>query len=106
MSTANKGKGTTFKIYLPLTKTKIREATPELMYPVASGTETVLLVEDEAEVRVFTKKLLEEFGYKVIEAPDGEAAVTAFKIHKDEIQLLILHATECPRKTVERRTRR
>jgi CheY-like chemotaxis protein len=71
-------------------RAKVQQAAPEPMYPVASGTETVLLVEDEAEVRVFTKKLLEEFGYKVIEASDGEAAVNTFKIHKDEIQLLIL----------------
>ncbi len=87
---SEQGKGTTFKIYLPLIKAKVQQAAPELIYPLSTGTETVLLAEDEAEVRAFTKKLLEEFGYKVIEAPDGEAAVNEFKIHKDTIQLLIL----------------
>ena len=40
------------------------------------GTETILLVEDEAALRGVTRKFLERLGYTVIEAPDGEAALT------------------------------
>ena len=65
------GRGTTFRIYLPLIEAKADEIKPEVIQPFETGTETVLLAEDETEVREFTKKLLEEYGYKVIEAVDG-----------------------------------
>ena len=85
------GKGTTFSIYLPLTEESVDKETPTTTtttIPIG-GTETVLLSEDEAAVRTVTKSLLEEFGYKVIEAVNGEDAVTKFKENKDEIQLLV-----------------
>jgi two-component system cell cycle sensor histidine kinase/response regulator CckA len=41
-------------------------------------------------VRVFTKMYLEELGYKVIEAADGEDAINKFTLDKDKIQLLLL----------------
>jgi signal transduction histidine kinase/CheY-like chemotaxis protein len=89
------GQGTTFKIYLPLTQATTEELTPE---PVRAETETILLAEDEAVVREFTKKLLEEYGYTVIEAIDGEDAIEKFKMYGDRIQLLILDAI-MPKKT-------
>ena len=42
------------------------------------------------EVRVFTKKLLEEYGYQVIDATDGSEAIRKFMLNKDEIQLVLL----------------
>ena len=54
-----------------------------------NGTETVLLAEDETEVRETTKAILEEHGYKVIEAVDGEDAVQKFIENKDGIKLII-----------------
>ncbi|HAG51011.1 MAG TPA: hypothetical protein DCL42_06705, partial [Deltaproteobacteria bacterium] len=84
------GKGTTFSIYLPLTEESVDKETPTTTTTIPiGGTETVLLSEDEAAVRTVTKSLLEEFGYKVIEAVNGEDAVTKFKENKDEIQLLV-----------------
>ena len=59
----------------------------KLYRPIVTGTETVLLAEDEAELREFTKSLLEEYGYKVITAADGQDAINEFKVHKDKIQL-------------------
>ena len=53
------------------------------------GNETILFAEDDANVRNVTKTLLEEFGYKVIVAVDGEDAVTLFEKNRDRIQLLI-----------------
>ncbi|OGP40409.1 MAG: hypothetical protein A2090_01265 [Deltaproteobacteria bacterium GWD2_42_10] len=50
----------------------------------------MLIAEDEADVRRFTKAFLEEFGYKVIEAVDGEDAVNKFKVNRGKIKLLIL----------------
>jgi len=84
------GKGTTFKIYLSLTKAKVEETElMELITPVG-GTETILLAEDDNEVRNLTKTVLEESGYKVIEAIDGEDAINKFMKNKDKIQLLLL----------------
>jgi PAS domain S-box-containing protein len=82
--------GTTFKIYLPLIREKADEIKPEVLQPVERGTETVLLAEDAHDVRVFTKMYLEELGYKVIEAVDGEDAINKFTLDKDKIQLVLL----------------
>jgi PAS domain S-box-containing protein len=86
------GKGTTFKIYLPLI-----QAEAEVTEPVAEtatsgqpgGSETILLAEDDSEVRKITRNILEGSGYRVIEAVDGEDAVNKFLLNKDKIQLLI-----------------
>jgi PAS domain S-box-containing protein len=86
------GKGTTFKIYLPLIQAEA-EVTEPVTEAAASGppggSETVLLAEDDSEVRKITRNILEGSGYKVIEAVDGEDAVNKFLLNKDEIQLLI-----------------
>jgi PAS domain S-box-containing protein len=84
------GMGTTFRIYLPLIKAKVEEIKPEVIQPVERGTETILLAEDEIEVKEFTKKMLEEYGYKVITAGSGQKAIDEFKAHKDKIQLVLL----------------
>jgi two-component system, cell cycle sensor histidine kinase and response regulator CckA len=84
------GKGTTFRIYLPLIQAKIDEITPEFSAPPETGTETILLAEDDPEVMVFTKQLLEEYGYKVIDAADGDDAIKKFMLYKNKIQLVML----------------
>ncbi|MBI4684331.1 MAG: response regulator [Nitrospirae bacterium] len=83
------GKGTTFRIYLPMTKAEgpQKTKTPERVAP-AGGTETILVAEDDDAVRKLSIHLLEESGYKVIEAVNGEDAVEIFMTHRDEIQLL------------------
>lgn len=84
------GKGTRFKIYLPLIKTEVKETefiSPST--PPKSGTETILLAEDDGGVRKIMKKILEGAGYKVIEAVDGEDAINTFMVNKDNIHLLI-----------------
>lgn len=84
-------KGATFKIYLPLL-----EITPEeLVKPKeavvlpARGAETILLAEDDADVRILTKTVLEEYGYTVIEAVDGAEALEKFRANQDKIHMLI-----------------
>ena len=86
------GKGTTFRIYLPLVQATAEtlKVTPEVINALETGTETILLAEDETEVRAFNKRMLEEYGYKVIEAIDGDDAIGKFKLHKDKIQLVLL----------------
>ena len=53
-------------------------------------TGTVLLAEDETAVRDVTKLILEEHGYTVIEAADGDDAINKYMENKDKIRLLIL----------------
>ena len=85
------GKGTTFKIYLPIVESAVEETGFKEPLPIpAGGTETILLSEDETEVRKLTKTILEDFGYNVIETCDGEEAITRFKEYKNKINLLIL----------------
>ena len=80
--------GTTFRIYLPAVRMKIsREKIGRT--PIVSGSETVLIAEDNEEVRCFVKEALQEHGYKTIEAVDGEDAVERFKQYRD-VDLIIL----------------
>jgi len=84
------GRGTTLKIYLPLIKSEVEEERQEDLLAVKGGTETVLVAEDDASVRELIREILLVYGYKVIEAADGEDAVRRFKENKDGIRLLIL----------------
>ena len=83
-------RGTTFRIYLPLIREKAEEIKHDDMYPIKRGTETILLAEDNDDVRTGTTSVLEEFGYTVIEAVDGEDAIIKFQRYKDRINFLIL----------------
>ena len=85
------GTGTTVKIYFKLIGSGIQatgRATPKLT--PAGGTETILVAEDDCDVRKFITHTLRDFGYQVIEAMDGEDAVRKFAEHQDRIQLVIL----------------
>ena len=80
------GGGTTFKVYLPLVTDADVQPNEIVATPVLHGTETILLVEDQDEVRRVAHRILVRFGYHVIEARNaGEALLTceqyARKIH-------------------------
>ncbi len=94
---SKKDKGTTFRIYLPLTECPAEGDLPEIPTPLAGGTETLLVAEDEEVVKDFLKRILERAGYKVISAVDGEDALIKFREHKDEISL-VLSDVVMPRK--------
>jgi two-component system cell cycle sensor histidine kinase/response regulator CckA len=85
------GRGTTFKIYLPWVEEFPKETIlkPEAA-EILKGTETVLAVEDETEVRKLVARVLRGQGYTVIEASDGEeAAKVARKNAGEKIHLLL-----------------
>jgi two-component system cell cycle sensor histidine kinase/response regulator CckA len=84
------GKGTTFKIYLPLIGRNTPRAAADVHLPESGGTETVLVAEDDAPVRALVKEVLGQFGYTVLEAVDGEDAIAVFMKNRDRVQLLIL----------------
>jgi PAS domain S-box-containing protein len=83
------GKGTTFKMYLPIVKSDVKETESAVSTALTGGTETVLVAEDNEEVRNLIKNILQKSGYKVIEAVDGEDAINKLAEDKDKIQLLI-----------------
>lgn len=83
------GKGTSFKIYLLATTVMATEIKSEINESARGGSETILLAEDDVEVRNGMKTILENYGYKVIEAADGDDAVEKFKGNRDDIELLL-----------------
>ncbi len=84
-------RGSTFKIYLPIITEFERpmDLQPETITEIKGGIETVLIAEDETEIRKLSKTALEEWGYNVIEACDGEDAVNKFLENKEKISLLL-----------------
>jgi len=84
------GHGTTFKIYWPSTEESvIPDITEKQPAPEITGTETILLVEDDDSVRFFTAETLRNFGYKVFEASNGKKALDFFENNKPHIDLLL-----------------
>jgi len=84
------GRGTTFKIYLPAVQETADQTAPETSDTrICSGTETVLLVEDDEIVRKLASEVLEMFGYGVIKASGPEDAIQAFEEYEGKIDLLL-----------------
>ncbi len=84
------GKGTTFKIFLNLVDVEVERASSGALSFPLGGNETILVAEDDPAVRKLTRNVLERFGYKVIEAVDGEDALSKFRENMEAIQLVIL----------------
>jgi two-component system, cell cycle sensor histidine kinase and response regulator CckA len=84
------GVGTTFKVYLPRTEQAGEGAKPHSALRVPPrGTETVLVVEDEAVVRALTRHILQHAGYAVLEAAGGDEALRVATGHTGRIHLLV-----------------
>jgi CheY-like chemotaxis protein len=84
------GKGSSFKIYLPFVDCVAEVAAlPRPATEVPTGTELVLLTEDEQDVREIARQFLESGGYKVIEAKDGAEAIRLAKESENKIDLLV-----------------
>jgi signal transduction histidine kinase len=80
--------GTTFRIYLPAAPIKVNDKQDSVTI-IERGNETVLIAEDNEEVRSFMREALQEHGYKIIEATDGENAIEKFKQYRD-IDLIVV----------------
>ena len=84
------GRGTSFKIYLPRVDQPVeRIGAAPFASDAPRGTETILLAEDEQDVREVAREFLESGGYTVIEARDGPEALKKVEKHQDTIDLLI-----------------
>jgi len=91
------GKGTTFHLYFPAARVR-REKVKLIDTPMPTGTETILVAEDDREIRHLMKEILGEYGYTVIIAADGEEAVRKFREHRKAIRLVIIDVI-MPRKS-------
>ena len=84
------GKGTTFKIYLPRVNEPLEEIRKEVLKEeLPRGNETILIVEDEEEVRKLTSKILERQGYRILETFNGDDALLACERRKSPIHLML-----------------
>jgi PAS domain S-box-containing protein len=85
------GRGTTFKIFLPRIAGSAALAPPDagLAGSDLRGSETLLLVEDQEAVRRFSTLVLSSYGYHVLDASDGAAALALAAAHPGPIELLV-----------------
>ncbi len=87
------GKGSRFDLYFPVHRDAfVQEAMEALSEEIPKGTETILVAEDEHEIRELLKTFLERLGYQVVMACDGEEAIELFSTHLEQIDLAILDA--------------
>jgi PAS domain S-box-containing protein len=82
-------RGTIFEIYLPVIDEKSAEKRAEPEQNLM-GTETILIAEDDRQVRLYVAAILQQNGYNAIEAGDGDEAVRLFFENRDSIDLAIL----------------
>jgi DNA-binding response OmpR family regulator len=83
------GAGTSFRVYLPRIDGRPLPERKEAGASTETGSETILLVEDQPAVRSFTSAALQRYGYRVIEACGGEEAITVAEGHPGRIHLLL-----------------
>ena len=85
------GGGTVFKIYLPVADQLPQAGSGQLPQVVpGTGTETILVAEDDAGVRNLVELVLKKFGYRVILAADGQEVVDLFALHRESIDLILM----------------
>lgn len=84
------GKGTTLKIYLPHATEAQQPARTEFHTQKLIGTETILVVEDEEHIRQLTQKILARYGYSVLEAENGAAALACLDPSRGAIHLALI----------------
>ncbi len=84
------GQGTTFKLYFPRVAEPVSPGwSEEVEHPQRVAGETVMLVEDEAQVRELEMRMLKQLGYTVLAASNGEEALDFSHAHPGEISLLV-----------------
>ncbi len=82
------GRGTTFRVFLPASSKNASDQSSTLAPSIQGGHETILLVEDEANVRRALVQALGVLGYRVLEAANGNKAMGLWQTHAKEIDLL------------------
>jgi PAS domain S-box-containing protein len=83
------GKGTTFEVYFPLVDDPPDVVRSSESYALEGGKETILLVEDEAGLRILMQELLERLGYTVLAAASSQEAIGLAGAHLGHVDLLL-----------------
>jgi signal transduction histidine kinase len=83
------GKGTTFKIYLPRVEADVDALRMSMAPSTLRGSETILLVEDDDQVRAVARGILRRAGYHVLEASNAGEAQLVVERHRGTIHLLL-----------------
>ena len=83
------GKGTTFKVYFPIVDSELDVAGPEFAPAALRGSETILLVEDQDQVRFVANAILKRSGYRVLAAMNAAEALLLCDMHSESIALLL-----------------
>jgi two-component system, cell cycle sensor histidine kinase and response regulator CckA len=84
------GQGAIFRIYLPVIESQVSENEAITEKPPESGTETILLVDDEESILELGKRILTRAGYTVLTAGHGKVALETYRARKGEVDLIIL----------------
>ena len=88
------GSGTTFRVLLPAADRRRAAEAPEEAAPVSlRGGETILIVDDEEAVRTAAQRILEDSGFTVMTAADGDESLAIFRRHGDRIAVVLLDMT-------------
>jgi signal transduction histidine kinase/CheY-like chemotaxis protein len=82
--------GTTFSIYLPASGKEVRLERKEPVATVSKGSGTILLIDDEEMIIKVAEELLQELGYKVLVARNGQGAIKLYEQGPDKIDLVIM----------------
>ncbi|NJN98695.1 MAG: PAS domain S-box protein [Anaerolineales bacterium] len=90
LAESQSGQGAAFTVYLPRTTPPTPPAPQPLSIKPSSGTETILLVEDEPMVREFVAQVLNQQGYTVLQAAEGEAALQLVNSQAESTPQLLL----------------
>ena len=86
---SKQGRGTIVTIYLPAVRGRTREAQPERQRSAADAAPTILLVEDDHDVRSYVVEILRDLHYRVLEAHDAESALTLIDRTDVRVDLLL-----------------
>ena len=82
------GKGTVFELYLPVADSAGSDANPEIV--IQGGSEKILVVDDDSAIRESMKTALEDFGYSVLTAVDGEHGLKVYRENYETIDAVVL----------------
>jgi CheY-like chemotaxis protein len=86
-------KGTRFAVYLPRSSHVVSAATTSSSREPRGGKETILLADDELMIRSLGQAILQRYGYRVLLAEDGQAAVEIYQREQSKVDLVILDLT-------------
>jgi two-component system, cell cycle sensor histidine kinase and response regulator CckA len=85
------GRGTTFTLFFPVSMNVVGSASMDEVENTVdlTGSETILLIEDEVNLRELMTKILQGYGYRVLTAGDGVEAIDQFELHRKEIAIVL-----------------